>query len=111
MEIREVKKGIYYFENTTNIPLFETDEGFVIFDSPIDKDKAKKVRKLLDEIGFKPKFLILSHHHADHTGGACFLKETFILKFFQAKLRKLLLNHRSWSPFIFRRGQTLLMNS
>lgn len=85
MEIKGIKEGIFYIPDTTNIGLFETGDGFVLIDAPIDKDKAKKVIKTLDSNGIKPSYLILTHHHADHTGSARYLKEKLNLRVYASK--------------------------
>lgn len=106
MEIKKIKEGIYYIEDSTNMPLLETQEGFLIFDSPIDKDKAKKVRRLLDERGFIPKFLILSHHHADHTGGASFLKENYNLEVLSSEIEKAFIETPIIEPVYLSQGSS-----
>lgn len=104
MEIKKINDELFYIADTTNIPLIKTPEGFIIFDAPIDKDKAKKVKKIIEENKIKPKFLILSHHHADHTGGASYLKEYFNLTVLTSESEKLFIENPMIEPIYLAQG-------
>jgi glyoxylase-like metal-dependent hydrolase (beta-lactamase superfamily II) len=104
MEIKKINDELFYIADTTNIPLIKTPEGFIIFDAPIDKDKAKKVKKIIEENVIKPKFLILSHHHADHTGGASYLKEYFNLTVLTSESEKLFIENPMIEPIYLAQG-------
>lgn len=104
MEIKKINDELFYIADTTNIPLIKTPEGFIIFDAPIDKDKAKKVKKIIEENEIKPKFLILSHHHADHTGGASYLKEYFNLTVLTSESEKLFIENPMIEPIYLAQG-------
>ena len=104
MEIKKINDELFYIADTTNIPLIKTPEGFIIFDAPIDKDKAKKVKKIIEENEIKPKFLILSHHHADHTGGASYLKEYFNLTVLASESEKLFIENPMIEPIYLAQG-------
>lgn len=106
MEIIKVKDGIYYIEDSTNIGLIEVKEGFIIVDSGIDKDKGKKIKKILEESGLKPKYLILTHHHADHTGGAKFLKDYFKLKILADAKEKVFIENPILEPIYLSLGSS-----
>ncbi len=104
MELLKISENILYVKDTTNIPIINLDGSFIIFDSPIDRDKAKKLRKILDEKSIKPDILILSHHHADHTGGAYFLKEYYGLKVMTSSLEKILIENPFIEPIYLSEG-------
>ena len=104
MEIKKINDELFYIADTTNIPLIKTPEGFIIFDAPINKDKAKKVKKIIEENEIKPKFLILSHHHADHTGGASYLKEYFNLTVLTSESEKLFIENPMIEPIYLAQG-------
>ncbi len=53
-----------------NVAVYLTDEGVVLVDAKTDgmhDDLVAKVRSLTDE---PIKYVVLTHHHADHSGGA-----------------------------------------
>src|SRR5215467_3022716 len=77
----KVRDDLYMIENVNaivadigsyggNITVFLTDDGVVLIDSKNDRthdDVVAKVKSLTD----KPmKYLVLTHNHADHSGGA-----------------------------------------
>ena len=104
MEIKEIEKGIYVILDSTNIPVIETDKGILLIDAGIDKDKGKKIRRILEEAGVTAKYLLLSHHHADHTGGAQFLKEYFGLSVISGKDEKIFIENPELEPIYLSQG-------
>jgi glyoxylase-like metal-dependent hydrolase (beta-lactamase superfamily II) len=104
MEIKEIEKGIYVILDSTNIPVIETDKGILLIDAGIDKDKGKKIRRTLEEAGATPKYLLLSHHHADHTGGAQFLKEYFGLSVISSNDEKVFIENPELEPIYLSQG-------
>lgn len=104
MELIRIKEGIYYIKDSTNLPLFEAGSFFILFDSPIDKDKSKKVKKIIEEKRFPLKTLIFSHHHADHMGGGNFLKNYFNLKTYSSKSEKIFLENPILEPIYLSSG-------
>lgn len=104
MELIKIKEGIFYIKDSTNLPLFEAGSFYVLFDAPIDKDKSKKVKKIIEENKFNLKFLIFSHHHADHMGGGNFLKNHFNLKTYSSKTEKIFLENPILEPIYLSSG-------
>ena len=104
MELRKIKEEIFYIADTTNIGVFQTKKGFVLIDAPIDKDKAKKIIKILESNGIKPTDLILTHHHADHTGGAKYLKERLNLTVYTSAKEKVFIENPILEPIYLSLG-------
>lgn len=104
MELIKIKEGIFYIKDSTNLPLFEAGSFYALFDAPIDKDKSKKVKKIIEENKFNLKFLIFSHHHADHMGGGNFLKNYFNLKTYSSKTEKIFLENPILEPIYLSSG-------
>lgn len=104
MELVRIKDSIYYIEDSTNLPLFEAGSSFYLIDSPIDRDKAKKVNRIIKENNFKLGNLIITHHHADHTGGAKYLKETLNLKTYSTKEEKIFIENPILEPIYLSLG-------
>jgi len=104
LELIKIKEGIFYIKDSTNLPLFEAGSFYALFDAPIDKDKGKKVKKIIEENKFNLKFLIFSHHHADHMGGGNFLKNYFNLKTYSSKTEKIFLENPILEPIYLSSG-------
>jgi len=104
LELIKIKEGIFYIKDSTNLPLFEAGSFYALFDAPIDKDKSKKVKKIIEENKFNLKFLIFSHHHADHMGGGNFLKNYFNLKTYSSKTEKIFLENPILEPIYLSSG-------
>ncbi|MCX8095160.1 MAG: MBL fold metallo-hydrolase [Caldisericia bacterium] len=104
MELVRIKEGIFFIKDTTNLPLFEAGSSFYLIDAPIDKDKAKKVKRIIEENNFNIKNLILTHHHADHTGGGKYLKEALKLKTFSTSSEKIFIENPILEPIYLNLG-------
>lgn len=104
MELIRIKEGVFYIKDSTNLPIFEAGSFFILFDSPIDKDKSKKVKKIIEEKKLPLKILIFSHHHADHMGGGNFLKNYFNLKTYSSKSEKIFLENPILEPIYLSGG-------
>jgi len=104
VELRKIKEGIFYIADATNIGVFQLKEGFALIDAPIDKDKAKKIIKILESNGIKPTDLILTHHHADHTGGAKYLKEKLNLTVYTSVKEKIFIENPILEPIYLSLG-------
>lgn len=85
-QLIKVKDDVYIIKNPIdtvaqigpfggNVTIYLTDDGVILFDSKNDRmhdDIIAKVRSLTD----KPiKYVVLTHNHGDHTGGAAKMVE------------------------------------
>lgn len=104
MELNKICDGIFYIRDSTNLPLIDTGKGFILFDAPIDKDKSKKVIKILAENGIEVRHLVLSHHHADHTGGAYVLKNNLNLTLYAHKEERVFIENPILEPIYLSQG-------
>ena len=52
-----------------NVSVFETEEGLIIFDTPIKPLAPQAFQKLRDLTDKQVKFIIYSHGHIDHAYG------------------------------------------
>lgn len=59
-----------------NASWVNTSEGAVVIDTLLFPDVGRKMKEKLDETGGPVKYIIYTHHHGDHVGGAkAFLKD------------------------------------
>lgn len=71
----------------------------LLIDAGIEAAVAKRVVKLLSEQNISLKGLILTHSHADHMGGAAYLRNTLKIPVMAASLEKPLIENPWLEPF------------
>ena len=59
----------------SRVGIYRDGEAAWLIDSGSDKDAAKKVLKILGDLGLRLEAAIVTHYHADHTGGAALLQQ------------------------------------
>ena len=65
----------YYIQSPAKIGLAVTGDGEVcLIDSGSDKDAGRRVRRILDENGWRLRAIYNTHSHADHIGGNRYLQ-------------------------------------
>ena len=69
-ELIKITEHDYYIDCPAKIGIVLDDEKNAwLIDSGSDKDAGKKVLKVLEAEGWKPKAILNTHSHADHIGG------------------------------------------
>lgn len=87
-EVRNLIGSSYIIPGPTNIGLIKNDRNIVIIDSGNDKDSGRKIRKYLDEKGWKLNSIINTHSNADHIGGNDYLQRNTNCKIYSTKAEK-----------------------
>ena len=72
VEVDEPAHSVFRATGVANTFLIQTDEGQVIFDTGLSTQAAKHKRLLQEVAVGDVAYIVLSHSHADHTGGARF---------------------------------------
>jgi alkyl sulfatase BDS1-like metallo-beta-lactamase superfamily hydrolase len=108
IELKTIRDGIYYAQGVGNVYMITTDEGNVVFDTGLILQAGKQL-KLLEEVanGKPTRYVVVSHSHADHEGGANLWKaegtDIVAHKEFEEEQRYL----RELEPYLHGRNRTL----
>ncbi|MBQ4347769.1 MAG: MBL fold metallo-hydrolase, partial [Firmicutes bacterium] len=71
-------ENTFYVECPAKMGIYRVSpEEVVLIDTGSDKDAGRRLRKILDENGWRPRAIINTHLHADHTGGNAFIQGRF----------------------------------
>lgn len=82
-ELNQISKRCYYINCPAKIGVFKAGDAQVyLIDSGNDKEAGRRVRKLLDEKGWKLRGIINTHSNADHIGGNKYLQQQTGCKIF-----------------------------
>lgn len=72
IDVDQPAQGVFRATGVGNTFLIATDEGHVLFDTGLATQAAKHKRLLQDAVPGEISYIVLSHAHADHIGGAKF---------------------------------------
>ena len=68
-ELVQAGSRTYYIDCPAKMGIYLTDGGACLIDSGNDREAGKKLLKILDQRGWKPRMILNTHSHADHIGG------------------------------------------
>lgn len=95
-----------YSTNAINIGLIQKNNQVVLIDAGIDKSIAKKVLNELKANNWALKHIIITHAHADHFGGASYLKEQTNARLLAHPKEALIMSSPELEPFYLYGGAT-----
>lgn len=75
IKVRQVADNVYYATGVGNTIMVTTDAGNVIFDTGLVLQVAQQLDALKAVSDAPVKYIVLSHSHADHIGGARYWRE------------------------------------
>ena len=82
-ELIKVAKNTYYINCPAKIGIYRCeDDSVYLIDSGNDKDTGRRVRKVLDENGWRVKAILNTHSNADHIGGNKYFQQNFGCKIY-----------------------------
>src|SRR5699024_9004327 len=75
-ELHQAGEHSYYVQSPAKIGIVKLNDTEVcLIDSGSDKDAGRRVRKILDERGWKLTAIYNTHSNADHIGGNRYLQQ------------------------------------
>lgn len=76
MKLNKVNGNTYYIDNPTNMGVYVFKNKYcMLVDTGINNTVAGKFDEVLTEAGMKPKYIVNTHNHPDHSGGNLYFKE------------------------------------
>ncbi|MDE6723662.1 MAG: MBL fold metallo-hydrolase [Eubacterium sp.] len=102
-ELTKISEKCYYINCPAKIGIYKQSENEVyLIDSGNDKEAGRKVRKILDENGWKLKGILNTHSNADHIGGNQYLQQQTGCKVFADGIEKAFTEYPILEPsFLF----------
>jgi len=89
MKLLALRRNVFCISGFVNIGVIANDRGdAILVDAGLDERVARRVKIVLDENQFKLKGIVITHAHADHYGGACYLSENSGARIYSSKAEK-----------------------
>ncbi len=73
MQLIELTEHTWVIQGGANIGVIAYEGRCLIIDSGMDKDAGRDILKQVKKLGLTPTALLVTHAHADHSGGAHYL--------------------------------------
>ncbi|MHB8626597.1 MAG: MBL fold metallo-hydrolase [Aggregatilineales bacterium] len=71
-----LRPNVYHLQSGANSGLILSGAEAIVIDAGLDDDAGKRIKKTLEAHNARLAALILTHGHADHFGGAAYLRRT-----------------------------------
>ncbi|WP_216828201.1 MBL fold metallo-hydrolase [Alkalihalobacterium elongatum] len=104
MELKQINDHCFYFKGAVNIGYIKSEEEGILIDAGLDDSAIKKVLKQLDEKNWPLTHLFITHAHADHFGGAAYLKKKRSVKVYAPELESAIINYPKLEPIYLQNG-------
>lgn len=76
MELNKINGNTYYIDNPTNIGVYAFKSKYcMLIDTGINNTVAGKFDEVLKANGLKPKYIVNTHNHIDHSGANIYFKD------------------------------------
>ena len=102
-ELIRVSEQCFYIDCPAKIGVYlaNADEVYLV-DSGSDKEAGRKVKKILDQNGWKLKGILSTHSNADHIGGNQYLQKQYACPVFSGGIEACFTEHTILEPaFLF----------
>ncbi|MEI5906561.1 MBL fold metallo-hydrolase [Bacillus spongiae] len=104
MELIRLTQHVYYFHAAVNIGYITYQDKGLLIDSGIDASASKKVIKLLAQKELPLNYIVLTHAHADHIGGAKWLQENKDVEIYAPKMEGAVMENTILEPIYLWNG-------
>jgi len=89
MNLLTLRENVFYIKGFVNIGVITNSEGeAILIDAGHDENMARRLKSVLDEKGLTIKGIIITHAHADHYGGACYLSGNSGARIYSGEIEK-----------------------
>ncbi|GEN45622.1 MBL fold metallo-hydrolase [Alkalibacillus haloalkaliphilus] len=106
MKMNRLNNNCYYFSSSVNVGYVHEGNNGLIIDAAIDQSAIRKVVRQLEEAELPITHLFITHAHADHYGGAAYLKKHYDVKVMAPKLEAAIVENPIIEPIYMFQGNT-----
>lgn len=104
MEFISVSEHCHYFKSAVNIGYVFKDGKGMLIDSGLEKSTAKKVLRQLIKRELPVHYMIVTHAHADHYGGAAYIKKEAPVEVFAPPIEAAIMKNPVLEPIYLWNG-------
>ncbi|MGM0753498.1 MAG: MBL fold metallo-hydrolase [Bacillota bacterium] len=104
MKLQSLTEHCYAFTGSVTIGYCVKEGKGLLIDSGLDDSSVKKVIKILTKEGLPLNYCVITHAHADHFGGAHYLKKKNGLQLFAPKIEKAIIENSILEPIYLFNG-------
>lgn len=98
-ELIPITERSYYIQSPAKVGVVKlTDTEICLIDSGNDKDAGRKIRKVLDENGWRLAAIYNTHSNADHIGGNAYLQAQTGCKIYAPRIERAFTQHPILEP-------------
>lgn len=76
-DLHHLKGNTYYIDGPTNCGVYKLNETDVVLIDCATSNEASLLDKVLEENNFIPRYIVMSHSHADHSGGSSYFQKKY----------------------------------
>ncbi|PJF43462.1 MAG: MBL fold metallo-hydrolase [Chloroflexota bacterium] len=73
-EVVKLTENVYHLQSGANVGLIVADGRALVIDAGLDEEMGRRIKRTLESLGVSLAALLLTHGHADHFGGAAYLR-------------------------------------
>lgn len=104
LKLQKFTEHCFAFTGAVTIGYCVKDGKGLLIDSGLDDSAVKKVKRILDGEGLPLDYCVITHAHADHFGGARYLKSKYAIPLFALKFEKAIIENSILEPIYLFNG-------